>query len=155
MRRALLLFLVVFAVSGFVTSRSIIYSQTIEYVYGVAYIHNTSEGKWETPRIDLTFLKMFGDEDNDNYIFYEPKAIVADNAGNIYVLDSKNHRVQVFNKDLDLYTTINTDLDVDSKGRIWVVTYTRNLKIIDDKVFILDQDRLMQFYVYQINERGR
>ena len=104
-----------------------------------------------------------------------------------------------------MYTTINTGLDVDLKGRIWVVTYTRKwergeiitrsiyggqeeimgdrnitetdlfeiqifdtdgvllqkiplthycdyLKVIDDKVYILDRDRLMQFYVYQINE---
>jgi hypothetical protein len=42
---------------------------------------------------------MFGDENDDNYLFYEPVAVAADKRGNIYVLDSKNFRVQVFDSD--------------------------------------------------------
>jgi hypothetical protein len=115
-------------------------------------------------------------------------------------------RDKQINKDLDMYTTLNTGLDVDSKSRIWVASYTRRwergeiitrsiyggveevrgdrtttetdlfeiqifgadgvllqkiplthfcdyLKIIGDRVYILDRDRLAQFYVYRITER--
>jgi hypothetical protein len=122
-----------------------------------------------------------------------------------FLADRPIPRDKQINKELDMYTTINTGLDVDSKGRIWVASYTRKwergeiitrstyggeeqvrgdrnttetdlfeiqifgsdgvllqkiplthycdyLKIIDDKVYILDRDRLMQFYVYHITE---
>lgn len=66
----------------------------------VAWIHNKAKGAWDdSPRITLTFLEMFGDENDDNYLFYEPVAIAADKQGNIYVLDSRNFRVQVFDSD--------------------------------------------------------
>jgi len=74
-----------------------VYPQQFENQDDVAWVHNKAKGTWDdSPRITLTFLEMFGDKNDDNYLFYEPVAIAADKQGNIYVLDSKNFRVQVF-----------------------------------------------------------
>ncbi|MFC1529788.1 NHL repeat-containing protein [Gemmatimonadota bacterium] len=133
MRRTILLIAVVSALAAPVTDRGVVHSQTIEHIDGVAYVHNPSAGEWDAaPKIGLTFLEMFGDRDDDNYIFYEPKDIVADDAGNIYVLDSKNHRVQVFNKDLDYVRSFGRQgqgpgefqrvdcIDLDDSGNVYV-----------------------------------
>jgi dipeptidyl aminopeptidase/acylaminoacyl peptidase len=77
-----------------------VYPQQFENQDDVAWVHNKAKGTWDdSPRITLTFIEMFGDENDDNYLFYEPVAIAADKQGNIYVLDSKNFRVQVFDSD--------------------------------------------------------
>ena len=100
MRRATLLIQLIVLASGYLTNAPVASSQTIEHRDGFAHVHNTSEGIWAAaPRIGLSFLGMFGDEDDDNYIFYEPQGIAADGEGHIYVLDAKNHRVQVFDEE--------------------------------------------------------
>jgi len=123
----------------------------------------------------------------------------------LYSADRVLPKDKLIDKGLDMYTTINSAIDVDSRGRVWVVTNTRNwkkgdmirrqwvngqeqilgdrsqsktdlyeiqifdrdgvllqkiplthfcdyLKVVGDKVYILDQDRLGQFYVYRIEE---
>lgn len=94
----------------------------------------------------------------------------------------------------NVYTLISQGIDVDSQGRIWIITVTRrpdkkeippagleltetdryrldvfdskgtflksfplthfcsDLRIIDDKIYILDQSRTMRFYIYKISE---
>jgi NHL repeat len=77
-----------------------VYPQQPKNQDDVVWVHNKAKGMWDdSPRITLTFLEMFGNENDDNYLFYEPVAIAADKRGNIYVLDSKNFRVQVFDSD--------------------------------------------------------
>ncbi len=77
-----------------------VHPQQLESQGDAAWVHNKAKGAWDdSPRITLTFLEMFGDENDDNYLFYEPVAVAADKQGNIYVLDSKNFRVQVFDGD--------------------------------------------------------
>jgi hypothetical protein len=106
------------------------------------------------------------------------------------VPDEMHHRTA--NKP-NLYVLISQGIDVDSQGRIWIITVTRrtnkkeippagleltetdryrldvldskgtflksfplthfcnDMRIIDDKIYILDQDRTMQFYIYKMS----
>jgi len=97
MKKALRLMFVAFFLSGLVTESAVVHFQQVENKDGVAIVHNGAKGKWDdAPRIRLELLEMLGDEKDDNYLFYGPDAIASDKQGNIYVLDSKNFRVQVF-----------------------------------------------------------
>lgn len=86
--------------SGLIIPMSLLRPQRIEHRDDVAYVHNTSKGRWDgSPRIRLEFLEMLGGESDDNYLFHQPNGIASDQEGNIYVLDSRNFRVQVFDRD--------------------------------------------------------
>ncbi|MFC1545698.1 6-bladed beta-propeller [Gemmatimonadota bacterium] len=128
-----LLIPILIAGSGIVTNSAPVRTRTVEQQENGPFVHNTSEGKWSAaPRIGLTFLEMLGERDDDNYIFYEPKAVTADREGNIYVLDSKNHRVQVFDHDHDYLFSFGRQgqgpgefqrvecIDLDAAGNIYV-----------------------------------
>jgi hypothetical protein len=139
------------------------------------------------------------------FLFQNKISKYSPDGSHVFTADRPLPDDKLINKRLSMYTTINSGLDVDARGRIWVVSYTRAwqrgelihrsyydgqeqitgdrtrtetdlfeiqiyggdgvllqkiplahycdyLKIIGDKVYILDRDRLMQFYVYQINE---
>jgi len=93
-----------------------------------------------------------------------------------------------------VYTLISQGIDVDSQGRIWIITVTRrgnkeeappagleitetdryrldvldnkgtflqsfplthfcdDMRIIDDKIYIVNQSRTMRFYIYKVSE---
>ena len=73
---------------------------TIETKNGVKYIHNIEKGLWGESKI-LTLKKVLSiglEKDDENYIFAGIRDIVVDNTGNIYVLDSKDNCLKIFNK---------------------------------------------------------
>ena len=85
------------------------YSQKIETVDGVQVVHNDAEGKWgKNPQVELEFIKTIGemDSDKDELIFYMPADISFDSQGNIYILDSGNHRIQKFSPNGEYLATI-------------------------------------------------
>ncbi|MEW6455836.1 MAG: NHL repeat-containing protein [Acidobacteriota bacterium] len=109
----------------------------IEYEKGVKVIKNYGKGLWEESKKgkkiffkeELSIGVLEGDE---NKIFHQPMDVIADERGNIYVLDSGNNRIQKFDKNGNYLLTIgkkgqgpgeilnSQDIEFDSKGNILV-----------------------------------
>ncbi|OGD15995.1 MAG: hypothetical protein A2W20_07675, partial [Candidatus Aminicenantes bacterium RBG_16_66_30] len=76
--------------------------QKVETVDGVRVVHNSGPGAWgKSPKVALEPVLTLGDVDtaDENLAFFMPSAIAVDGAGNLYVLDTGNHRVQKFSPD--------------------------------------------------------
>ena len=76
--------------------------QKIETVDGVKLVHNAGPGAWgKTAKVALESVRTLGDVDtsDENLAFYMPSAIAVDGSGDLYVLDSGNHRIQKFGPD--------------------------------------------------------
>lgn len=114
---------------------TVLYGQKIETIDGVRIVHNGKSGKWgKPPKVSLEFVKTIGDlesEDN-NILFYMPSDIAFDSQGNMYVLDSGNHRIQKFSPDGKFMTSLGQkgqgpgelyfplSIDVDSQINLYV-----------------------------------
>jgi len=110
--------------------------QAIETVDGVRIVHNQKGGVWgANPKLAIELVRTIGDVDTDdeNLAFNLPLDMAVDEAGNIYVLDSGNQRVQVFGPDGAFVLTIGrrgqgpgefsdpNALDIDGEGRLHVL----------------------------------
>ncbi len=110
-------------------------AQKIETVDGVQIIHNEAQGQWgKNPQVELEFIKTIGEMDSldDEVIFFMPTDIGFDLKGNIYVLDSGNHRIQKFSPDGEYLTTLGgqgqgpgefqypQSLSIDSEGYLYI-----------------------------------
>ena len=98
-------------VALFLVTLSPAFSQKVktETVDGVQIIHNDAEGQWgKNAQVELEFIKTIGEMDSldDEVIFFMPTDIGFDLKGNIYILDSGNHRIQKFSPDGEYITTI-------------------------------------------------
>ena len=111
------------------------YAQKVETIDGVRVIHNGKTGKWgKHPRVSLEIVKTIGDieSEDENFLFYMPSDIAFDSQGNVYILDSGNHRIQKFKADGRYIATIGSkgqgpaefyfplSIDVDSKGYLYI-----------------------------------
>jgi sugar lactone lactonase YvrE len=132
-----------------------LWGQKVETVDGVRVVHNKKGGKWgKNPQLSLELVRTLGElEAKDaNFAFYLPSDIVVDGQGNLYVLDSGNHRVQKFTPDGKYLATFGRQgqgpaefqfpegLEIDAKGYLYV-SDPNNQKIVvltpegkDDKV---------------------
>ncbi len=70
----------------------------IDIENGIKVIKNPAEPLYGEITFELEEDLSIGNEDDENYLFYRARDIQVDTDGNIYVLDSGNHRLQVFNK---------------------------------------------------------
>ena len=70
----------------------------IEVEDGVKVIKNPGEPLYGEIQFELEEDLSIGREDDENYLFYRARDIQVDTDGNIYILDSGNHRLQVFDK---------------------------------------------------------
>lgn len=111
------------------------YAQKVETVDGVRVIHNGKSEKWgKDPRISLELVKTIGsiDTEDENLAFHIPTDIAIDSQGNIYILDSGNHRIQKFNSDGKYMATFGrkgqgpaefyfpVSIDIDPKGYMYI-----------------------------------
>jgi DNA-binding beta-propeller fold protein YncE len=88
---------------------SVSLSQEIETKDGVKLIHNTEKSlKKNTANISIELVNTLGDINtlDENLAFYLPEDIVTDTKGNVYILDSGNHRIQKFGSDYQYLDTI-------------------------------------------------
>jgi len=128
--RSLIIVIAVFALIAPALS-----GQKLETVDGVRTVHNSGPGAWgKSPQVALEPVRTLGDVDtaDENLAFYMPSAIAADGAGNLYVLDTGNHRVQKFGPDGKYLATYGRQgqgpgefyypawLAIDAKGFIYI-----------------------------------
>jgi sugar lactone lactonase YvrE len=114
---------------------SVSFSQEIETKDGVQFIHNTEKSlKNSSVAISLKLINTLGDINtpDENLAFYLPENIVFDEKGNIYILDSGNHRIQKFNSDYEYITTIGrqgqgpgefylpSSMDIDKDNNLYI-----------------------------------
>jgi len=111
------------------------FPQKIENKDGIHLIHNEKIGKWgNQPKISLEYIKNIGDleSEDENVLFYMPSDIAVDKEGNVYVLDSGNHRIQKFDPDGDFLASFGRQgqgpgefqypqsIDLDPEGNLYV-----------------------------------
>jgi len=110
-------------------------AQTVETAGGVRVVHNEKKNAWgKNPDISLKLIRTIGELDSydDNYLLYMPSAVRADAEGNLYVLDSGNHRIQKFDAGGGYLATLGEEgqgpgeflrpmaMDIDRAGNICV-----------------------------------
>ena len=109
--------------------------QNVEIVNGVRAVHNTKGGEWANgPRLTIDLVRTLGDVDttDETLAFNAPLDMAVDAAGNIYILDTGNRRIQKFGPDGKYLLTLgrkgqgpgefsNPDsLGFDAKGLLYV-----------------------------------
>ena len=113
---------------------------TVEIIDGIRHIHNISPAWGDEPKVELEFVQKIGDLDSedDNYALFNPSGIVRDTAGNIYIVDSGNYRVQKFDRDGTYLLTIGrqgqgpgefaypVSIVFDSKGNLLILDLRNN-----------------------------
>jgi hypothetical protein len=114
---------------------SISFAQKVETIDGVRVVHNGKAGKWgKNSEVSLELVRTIGtiEAEDDNFLFYMPSDIAMDSQGNMYILDSGNHRIQKFTPGGEYMTTIGNkgqgpaefiyplSLDVDSRGYLHI-----------------------------------
>jgi len=111
------------------------FPQKIETKDGIRLIHNEKTGKWgKQPKISLEYIKNIGDleSEDEHVLFYMPSDIAIDKEGNVYVLDSGNHRIQKFDPDGNFLASFGRQgqgpgefqypqsVDLDPEGNLYV-----------------------------------
>jgi hypothetical protein len=114
---------------------SISFAQKVETIDDVRVVHNGKTGNWgKNPKVSLELVRTIGtiEAEDDDFLFYLPSDIALDSQGNIYILDSGNHRIQKFTSDGQYIATIGNkgqgpgefvyplSLDIDSKGYLYI-----------------------------------
>jgi sugar lactone lactonase YvrE len=120
---------------AFILAVPLVSAQKVETVDGVRIVHNAKGGKWgKKPAVSLEKVRALGDVDtlDENLAFFMPSVIVPDKSGNLYVVDTGNHRIQKFGPDGKYLATIGRQgqgpgefyypawLDLDEAGNLYV-----------------------------------
>ena len=81
----------------------------VEFKNGTKIVKNPTEPLYGEILLELEEDLSIGREDDDNYLFYQPRNISVDDQRNIYILERGNHRVQKFDKDGQFLLTIGKE----------------------------------------------
>lgn len=109
-------------------------AQKIETVNGVRVVHNEKSGQWgANPEAKLELTRTIGGLDaEENLSFKEPSDIVRDSAGNFYILDSGNNRIQKLDSEGKFIKTIGrkgqgpgefqapNSMDIDNEDNLFI-----------------------------------
>jgi sugar lactone lactonase YvrE len=140
--------------------------QKIEVINGVRVVHNEKGGGWGSePAIKIELVRTIGglEEKDPNLAFNAPYDIDVDSAGNIYILDFGNNRIQKLDSEGRFLQTIGRagqgpgelqgafSLDIDEQGLLYVAE-SRNLRLQIFKATgkPLRQIKLKNFGVFRI-----
>ncbi len=112
------------------------YQVEIRYEGDLKYIINPEAPKFQDPGYEFDPVLTIGLEDgDDNYLFSRIRDVKVDEQGNIYILDQRNYRIQVFNENGEYSLTIGKkgqgpgefmmclSIDLDDEGRIYAMNY--------------------------------
>lgn len=110
-------------------------AQKVEMIDGTRAVHNGASGLWgDRPEVSLELVRTIGEMESENeaLVFFMPSDIAFDSQGNIYVLDTGNHRIQKFDAGGNYLTTIGREgqgpgefqypqaLAIDSKNFLYI-----------------------------------
>ena len=136
----------------------------IEYKDGVKVIKNPKEPIYGDIEFDLEEDLSFGNDEDENYLFYRARDIEVDRQTNIYVLDSGNYRIQKFDQSGNFLLTIGKrgqgpgefsrpfQIQIDEETGNIYVNDTRKIIVFDQDGKYLDKDitfgeGLTDFYI--------
>jgi sugar lactone lactonase YvrE len=134
--------------------------QKIETKDGVRLIHNEKNGKWgNQPKVSLEYVKNIGDleSEDENVLFYMPSDIAVDEKGNVYVLDSGNHRIQKFDPKGHFLASFGRQgqgpgefqyphsVDIDAEGNLYVSdSGNQKIQIIKPEGSLADEIKMTE-----------
>ncbi len=138
---------ILFLAISLVCSQAFSEAQKVETRDGVRIVHNSDEGIWQkSPKLNLDKLQEIGgiEVSDENIAFYMPLDIALDKQGNLYVLDTGNHRIQKFSPDGDFLATIGRkgqgpgefnfpgSLDIDEQDNLIVASsFIKRIQVIN------------------------
>ncbi|MFC1554974.1 6-bladed beta-propeller [candidate division KSB1 bacterium] len=108
---------------------------TIEMIDGVKHIKNHVPLWGDKQKVGLEFVQQIGELDgtDNNYLFFRPFDVFRHKNGNLYITDSGNYRIQIFDPDGKYLRTIGRKgqgpgefefrpayIDSDSKGNMYI-----------------------------------
>jgi hypothetical protein len=150
-------------------------AQKIETVNGVRVVHNEKGGKWGANlEVNLELVRTIGGLDaEENLSFNNPNDIVRDSAGNLYIMDSGNKRIQKLDperkfirtigrkgqgpgeiqgaRSMDIYKLEILSPDGVFLGEIPITHHAHGIRIFGDNLFIREYYNTI-FYQYKIIE---
>ena len=122
------------------------YPIKIQYEDNIKIIHNPDYPKFKKERYIFNNVLTIGlEEGDDNFLFSKIRDIKVDIHGNIYILDIKNSRIQVFDNQGQYMRTIGSEgqgpgefsnpmcFDFDEKNNIYIAEYSPGKIICFDK----------------------
>jgi sugar lactone lactonase YvrE len=109
--------------------------QSVETVDGVRLVHNGKDGQWgQKPKVQVELVRTLGDvaAEDESVAFYMPAGMALDSQGNLYILDTGNHRVQKFSPQGRFLASFGRQgqgpgdfsypdsIDIDREDMVWV-----------------------------------